>query len=125
MRQAVFIVIKNEDDKILCVTRPIEKAQYEGDFGLPGGSVEEGETLLEALWRETSEEGIDVTFINPSFVQSIYYEDKDLQVYWFVGKGKFTEGNFKERTRISQVYKTIEEAATSTRGNASVMKLLF
>jgi len=123
MRKAVFIIIK-EEDKILCVTRPKEKAKFEGDFGLPGGIVEEGETLLDAMWRESFEEGLDITHINPSFIQSIYYEDKDLKVYWFIGKGRFTEGDFLEKGRITQVYKTIEETALSTRGNASAMKLI-
>lgn len=124
MKQAVFIIVKNENNQILCVTRPAEKAKYEGDFGLPGGMVEKGETLLDAIWRESFEEGLDITHINPSFIQAIYYEDKGLKVYWFIGKGKFTDGDFLEKGRITQVYKTIEETAASTRGNASAMKLI-
>ena len=125
MRRAVFIIIQTEDDKILCVTRPKEKAKFEGDFGLPGGLVEDEETLLDAIWREAFEEGIDVLSINPSFIQAIYYEERDLKVFWFIGKGKFTKGDYPEKERISLVYKTKEEVAASTSGNASAMKLLF
>ena len=123
MRKAVFIIIK-EEDKILCVTRPKEKAKFEGDFGLPGGLVEEGESLLDAMWREAFEEGIDVESVNPSFIQAIHYPEKDLKVYWFLGEGKFTKGDFLEKERISLVYKTKEEVSTSTTGNASAMRLI-
>lgn len=124
MKQAVFVVIKNEDDKILCVTRPIEKAKYEGDFGLPGGMVEEGETLIEAIWREAFEEGVDLLHLNPSFIHTRTYEDKDLKVYWFLGKGHFTKGPFKEQHRITPVYKTKEELMETTYGNRIVMQLI-
>lgn len=125
MRQAVFIVIKNENDQILCVTRPSEKAKYEGDFGLPGGMVEESETLIEAMQREALEEGIDIIHLNPSFIYTCIYEERNLQVYWFLGKGSFTKGEYKEQHRISPVYKTKEELSLTTYGNRSVMQLIF
>jgi len=124
METAVFVFIQDEQGRVLCVTRPIEKAKYEGDFGLPGGIVEEGETLIDAMWREAFEEGIDVEFVNPAFIQAIHYPEKDLKVFWFLGKGKFTPGDYPEKERISQVYKTMEELSLTTSGNKSVTLLI-
>lgn len=54
---AVCALITNREGKILAVSRKHDRTI----FGLPGGKVEEGETLIQALSREVKEEtGLDV-----------------------------------------------------------------
>jgi 8-oxo-dGTP diphosphatase len=55
-QQAVVAYIRREDGKLLSVTR-----KDTGQHSAPGGKVEPGETLIDALKREVREEvGIDV-----------------------------------------------------------------
>ena len=49
-----FIVTRGES--ILVERRSIEKETDPGAVAIPGGHVEEGETLAEACWRELAEE---------------------------------------------------------------------
>jgi len=50
---AVIAVAKTSDGMIAATSRPNEP----GRIGLPGGKVEDGETLIQALRRECTEEG--------------------------------------------------------------------
>jgi len=52
MKEAVQVVILNKDGEVLAVSRKHDH----NDFGLVGGKVDEGETLIEAIIRETKEE---------------------------------------------------------------------
>lgn len=52
MRKGVTCAIRNKDDKILC----IHWTRQNGSWGLPGGGVEENESIEHAAVRETKEE---------------------------------------------------------------------
>lgn len=52
MKEAVQVVILNEHGQVLVVSRKDDHSA----FGLVGGKVDEGETLMEAIIRETKEE---------------------------------------------------------------------
>lgn len=52
---AVGILIRSEDDALLLSTRPVGKP-YAGFWEFPGGKIEAGETVEQALRRELQEE---------------------------------------------------------------------
>lgn len=57
-------LIKNEKGQILGVSRKYDK----NDFGLPGGTVDEGETVEQGMIREVKEEtGLNVISYRPLF----------------------------------------------------------
>ncbi len=58
-KPCVEIVLFNDSEQVLLSKRAVEP--YKGKFDLPGGFVDKGETLEEAIVREVNEEiGIDV-----------------------------------------------------------------
>ena len=52
MKEAVQVVILNDNGEVLAVSRK----EDHNDFGLVGGKVDEGETPIQAILRETLEE---------------------------------------------------------------------
>lgn len=66
-RLGVFAVITNKENQVLLL-----KATYDGErWGLPGGSVDPGETVHEALARECSEElGVTTKIL---YLSGIYF----------------------------------------------------
>jgi 8-oxo-dGTP diphosphatase len=61
--QVAVGVLFNADGQFLLTTRPSGKA-YEGHWEFPGGKVEAGETVAQALVRELQEE-IGITVFDP------------------------------------------------------------
>lgn len=55
MKQAVCFFFRRNDGRVLAISRT-PKTGVVGDLAIPGGKVELGETLLEALQREVWEE---------------------------------------------------------------------
>ena len=77
-KRAVTILLHNEEGDILAVSR---KDNF-NDFGLPGGRVDDGETDVEAIIRETKEEtGLDVYNVRPYFIR----EDDNYICTTFIG----------------------------------------
>ncbi|MEM9555231.1 MAG: nucleoside triphosphatase NudI [Acidobacteriota bacterium] len=65
-RIIVVPVISNSRDEILLCKMPSDRGVFPGLWGLPGGGIEEGETMLQALDREVWEElGMTVSNVTP------------------------------------------------------------
>jgi nucleoside triphosphatase len=61
-------LVYNKQGEVLICKMPPDRGVFPGQWGLPGGGIEEGETLEVALRRELKEEiGIGVTDIQPLF----------------------------------------------------------
>ena len=70
---AVGILIRDEDDALLLSTRP-EGKPYAGYWEFPGGKLEVGETVEQALRRELHEEiGIVIAAAEPWRVELVDY----------------------------------------------------
>lgn len=89
MKQAVNNIIVNEKGQVLILKRAVRKEKaYPGLWDLPGGGVEEGETLQQAAAREAKEEtGLDIK-PEENYFYVYHYEDKDLYVYGIISEGK-------------------------------------
>ncbi len=67
-------VIQNPDDDFLICRKPINRGVFPGQWALPGGGIEPGECMDDALRREIREEvGIDITDIQPLFFRDGTY----------------------------------------------------
>lgn len=77
MKRTVEVVaaVIVEKDLILCTQRPKGKS-FSGFWEFPGGKVEKGETLEEALIREIKEE-LDATIKLDSLITLVNYEYSD------------------------------------------------
>jgi len=68
MRHRVIAVplIANSAGEYLLCKMPSDRGAYPGQWALPGGGLEPGETMEEALRRETREElGLELTAVEP------------------------------------------------------------
>ena len=71
MRLIVVGVVKNARDEILICKMPADRGVFPGQWGLPGGGIEAGETAENALRRELLEEvGLEV-----SETQALFFTD--------------------------------------------------
>jgi len=68
MRLIVVGMVQNRAGEILICKMPLDRGVFPGQWGLPGGGIEAGETAVAALQREIKEEvGLDVVNIQPLF----------------------------------------------------------
>jgi nucleoside triphosphatase len=73
-RVIVVGVLRNERGDYLLCRMPRDRGVFPGEWGLPGGGVEPGETLEEALRREIREElGLELSELAPlHFTEATY-----------------------------------------------------
>ena len=104
-------VVVAEDDKVLLVQQ--RKAIAHGLWSFPGGHVEEGETLEQAVVREVQEE-LGVTLLHPRFSKTytITTPRGDLDINTFTGE---LSGNIQLKEDELMAYKwfTLEELRDS------------
>lgn len=67
-RIIVVGIVQNARDEYLICKKPRTRGVFPGQWALPGGGIEEGEHMLDALRREIQEEvGIEIDAIRPLF----------------------------------------------------------
>jgi nucleoside triphosphatase len=67
-RFIVVGVVENARGEYLLCRMPSDRGVFPGEWGLPGGGIEAGETLEEALRREIAEEvGLELQQVEPLF----------------------------------------------------------
>lgn len=77
-----FLLIR--DGKVLLERRSLHKESDPGLLTIPGGHIEEGESQVEALYREISEE-LSVTALDNLFLCSLYHPTTELQlIHYYV-----------------------------------------
>lgn len=70
---AVGLVWNDQSELLLCKMKP-DRGIFPGEWGLPGGGIEPGESMGDALQRELREElGIEITDIRPAFFKDGCY----------------------------------------------------
>lgn len=95
--QSVVAGIIEHEGKILIAQRP-EGKHLAGLWEFPGGKLEAGETLFQALQRELSEE-LGIQILNTEFIAQVEYKDEEycltlniLKVLAFQGTAYGKEG---------------------------------
>jgi len=74
-RTIVVGLVWNDDRRLLICRMSPDRGVFPGQWGLPGGGIEGGETIEEALRRELREEiGIEVDDIRPAFFKDGVHE---------------------------------------------------
>jgi 8-oxo-dGTP diphosphatase len=73
----VAALIRRDDKYLLCERREGDRFAFSWEF--PGGSVEEGESLFQAIEREIKEE-LDLDIHSDSIIRVFYDEDERLKI---------------------------------------------
>jgi 8-oxo-dGTP diphosphatase len=94
-------VIKREDGKVLFAERPPGKA-CAGEWEFPGGKVETGESVRQALDREIREElAISITQARPWITLSHQYPHASVLLHFFIVSGWTGHEHGEEGQRLS------------------------
>ena len=81
---AAVAVLKRADGWVLLAERPADKG-WAGWWEFPGGKIEVGESVLEALQREIQEElGIEVTAAHPWIIRTFSYPEKTVKLHFYM-----------------------------------------
>lgn len=83
MEQAIRIVIVNKEGKILILKRNLTDMHYPGLWDIPGGGVDEGESLREAAERELKEECNLEMKIDGEYFNMFHHAEKQIDIYGF------------------------------------------
>lgn len=74
-RLIVVPVVKDEAARVLLCRMPPDRGVFPGQWGLPGGGVEPGERIRDALAREVFEElGVSLLSASPLFFKDASHE---------------------------------------------------
>ena len=68
--KVVKVVLVNENNEVLLLTRSKNLLKFAGDLDLPGGHIKENESEIKGLKREVKEE-TDLDISNPQYHSSI------------------------------------------------------
>lgn len=83
MKRAVVGVIINKNDEILVGKKVLTSSRIPGMWHVPGGHVNEGESLESALKREMKEEtNLDIDIINK--IGELFLDNRNMLVSWFL-----------------------------------------
>lgn len=113
---AVFVLAR-AGDGYAATTRPVGSSDA-GKIGLPGGKVDPGETPLEAVKRECTEEGWDVEIINHKPIHKQIVNGK--LIWWYRGVNPKMLSTYKEMHRLSPVIVTREQIINAGKGNENL-----
>ena len=88
-RIIVCPIIRNPDDEYLICKMPKNRGVFPGKWGLPGGGIEPGERMFDAIKREITEElgsKLDIVEIKPwsfrdDIRKKVYPDDTSVDVY--------------------------------------------
>ncbi|HCC60313.1 MAG: hypothetical protein A2402_01440 [Candidatus Staskawiczbacteria bacterium RIFOXYC1_FULL_37_43] len=89
MKRGVNIIITNNQGKILILRRSPKEKFFPGLWDLPGGKVENGETLGEAAERETKEESGLAISLEQKYFYIFHCQDRELNIYGFKARSTF------------------------------------
>jgi len=83
MYKGVRVIIKNNQGKILILKRNSIDFNYPNLWDVPGGGVDNGESLYEAAEREAKEEcGLEIN-IEENYFNDFYHPEKKIHIYGF------------------------------------------
>ena len=87
---AYVLLYDSDEENILMVKN---KGSYSSYYTLPGGAVENGETLEEAAIREVKEEtGLNVKLEGVFAVSEAFFEERGHHAIFFTFKGRIIDG---------------------------------
>tara|TARA_B100001248_G_scaffold249100_1_gene221982 strand:+ start:221 stop:643 length:423 start_codon:yes stop_codon:yes gene_type:complete len=116
------VLIKNE--KILITSRPKIKT-FAGFFEFPGGKVEKGEYLLEALEREMIEElGISLDFSKVFYLKKYKIHEQNIYLNFFLCLKWFGKIKNKERQKLKWIFPTELNNYNLLKSNESFISFL-
>jgi nucleoside triphosphatase len=87
MRIGAVGIIKNSTGEVLLCKMPNNRGVYPGQWAIPGGGIDEGEEMEEALVREMKEEvGLEIAQIEPFWfqddeVEKLYADGERREIY--------------------------------------------
>lgn len=83
MKIIAKILLRDKDGDILALTRSSTHPAYPNELDFPGGEVDFGENILDAIKREVKEEtGIDISNLNPKIVMDNLVSDNTRHVLY-------------------------------------------